>query len=146
MKWMLLLTMFIARTALACSCAGPVDVKIGLKCSDAYFLGLVIEGNERTQETGTLRTRGTEGTTKVAVVEGFKGVESGSVVMVDGYDGGCSKILVTGGLYVIQAWYRDGALHTNLCSQTIEASQLGKALHLLRRWAWWWRLPFQRCR
>lgn len=81
----------------------------------------------------------------VAVVEGFKGVESGSVVIVDGYDGGCSKTLVTTGLYVIHAWYRDGVLHTNLCSQTIEASRWEIALPVAAL-GWWWRLPFQRCR
>jgi len=132
MKYALVLAigLFVTRTAMACSCANTEDVKSAFKCSSAYFLGLVVEGNERSNTTA-----------KIRVVEGFKGVDSGSIVTVDA-GGSCGTTLVTGGLYVIQASLYDGALRTGMCTQTKEAHAAGKTLYRLRRYAWWWRLPF----
>jgi hypothetical protein len=106
--------------AMACSCTRPGSAKIGLRLSDAVFLGDVLTVRDSVQKMPNGGARKFL-IASVRVKEAWKGVCADTVVtMFTGYGGGdCGYEFEQGGEYLIYAHGpRLGFLITSICTRT----------------------------
>jgi hypothetical protein len=124
-------SLLIARAAAAeCDCAG-VSRKESFECHREVFIGTVVSGS------------GFPIPAEVRVGEVFKGRLDDTVEVVSGPS--CALSLEEGATYLFETFAGDdGAVTTSVCSFTRRVDEPGvaEAIRLIRRRAWWWRLPF----
>lgn len=116
------LALFLADSALACSCAPPPPPQEALKQSAAVFTGTVL----------AVTDSGTNRQVRLRVERVWKGTKCGEVTIVTALDeAACGSSFQVGTSYLVYATRQQGKLSTSLCSRTQPASGASEDLAAL---------------